>query len=43
MDKRVEVAKLMQMADQKERDRKFMLEMSEDVWLKVKGYPIPDS
>ena len=43
MDKRVEVAKLIQMADQKERDRKFMLEMSEDVWLKVKGYPIPDS
>ena len=43
MDKRVEVAKLMQMADQTERDRKFQLEMAEDVWLKVKGYPIPDS
>jgi hypothetical protein len=29
--------------DEKERkDREFILMMAEEVWLKVKGYPIPD-
>ena len=23
-------------------DREFRLKMAEDVWMKVKGYPIPD-
>jgi len=26
-----------------EKEHKFMLEMAEYVWQKVKGYPIPDS
>ena len=25
-----------------EKDKKFLLEMAETVWLQVKGYPIPD-
>jgi len=25
-----------------DKDRQFILEMAEHVWLKVKGYPIPD-
>ena len=24
-------------------DKEFMLRMAEDVWIKVKGYPIPQS
>ena len=24
-------------------EKEFMLKMAEDVWMKVKGYPIPDS
>jgi hypothetical protein len=28
-------------SERKERDRKFMLEMAEDVWQKCKGIPIP--
>ena len=39
IDKRVEILKLSQV----DKDRKFMLEMAEDVWQKVKGYPIPES
>ena len=42
MDKRVEILKTMQTIEEKERDRKFTLEMAEHVWQKVKGYPIPD-
>lgn len=25
-----------------ERDREFTLQMAEEVWMKVKGYPIPE-
>ncbi len=41
MDKRVENLKLAQQKEQ--RDKEFLLSMAEDVWLHVKGYPIPDS
>ena len=40
MDKRVENLKLAQQKEQ--RDKEFHLMMAEDVWLQVKGYPIPD-
>jgi hypothetical protein len=40
MDKRVENLKLAQQKEQ--RDKEFLLSMAEDVWLQVKGYPIPD-
>jgi hypothetical protein len=28
--------------DDSAKEKKFLLEMAEIVWLKVKGYPIPD-
>ena len=28
--------------EKQEKEKQFMLDMAEDVWLKVKGYPIPD-
>lgn len=31
-----------QTLSKEERDRAFLLEMAEAVWLQVKGYPIPD-
>ena len=31
-----------QTLSKEERDRVFLLEMAETVWLQVKGYPIPD-
>ena len=31
-----------QTSSKEERDRVFLLEMAETVWLQVKGYPIPD-
>ncbi len=40
MDKRVETLKIAQMKEQK--DKEFHLMMAEDVWLQVKGYPIPE-
>ena len=40
MDKRVENLKLAQQKEQ--RDKEFHLMMAEDVWLQVKGYPIPE-
>jgi 5-methylcytosine-specific restriction endonuclease McrBC GTP-binding regulatory subunit McrB len=55
LDRRVEVAKLMQiineehketleaLADSERKDREHTLEMAEHVWQKVKGYPIPES
>ena len=30
------------LAESERKDREFMLRMAEDVWQKVKGYPIPD-
>ena len=41
MDKRVETLKIAQLKEQ--QDKEFLLSMAEDVWLQVKGYPIPDS
>ena len=33
----------MEKSDEKEqKDREFKLFMSEEVWMKVKGYPIPE-
>ena len=32
----------METEEEKERDKQFRLMMAEDVWMKVKGYPIPD-
>ena len=43
VDKRVETVKISQLTEAEIKDRKFMLEMAENVWIKVKGYPIPDS
>jgi hypothetical protein len=55
LDKRVRIAKALQLIDElhhetlsalAESDRKdleFRLRMAEDVWQKVKGYPIPES
>ena len=40
VDKRVENLKIAQTKEQ--RDKEFLLSMAEDVWLQVKGYPIPD-
>ena len=40
MDKSVENLKLAQ--EKEQRDKEFLLSMAEDVWLQVKGYPIPD-
>ena len=40
MDKRVENLKLAQ--EKEQRDKEFLLSMAEDVWLQVKGYPIPE-
>lgn len=40
VDKRVENLKITQTKEQK--DKEFLLSMAEDVWLQVKGYPIPD-
>ena len=54
VDKRVEIAKALQiinrehretleaLAESERKDREFTLEMAEHVWQKVKGYPIPD-
>lgn len=54
-DKRVKIAKLLQeinethhetlstLAESERKDKEFLLSMAETVWLKVKGYPIPDS
>ena len=54
-DKRVQIAKALQIINQEHRetlealaeserkDREHTLEMAEHVWQKVKGYPIPDS
>lgn len=28
--------------EEKQKDRQFMLVMANEVWQKVKGYPIPD-
>jgi hypothetical protein len=36
-----ETLKALAESERKERDRKFMLEMAEDVWQKCKGIPIP--
>jgi hypothetical protein len=41
IDKRVENLKILQTSEQKEKE--FLLSMAEDVWLNVKGYPIPES
>ena len=30
------------LAESERKDREFTLRMAEDVWQKVKGYPIPD-
>lgn len=30
------------LADSEKKDIEFRLQMAEDVWMKVKGYPIPD-
>ena len=30
------------LAESERKDREFMLRMAEDVWLQVKGYPIPE-
>lgn len=55
IDKRVEIAKALQLinethgdtlkalAESERKDREHTLEMAEHVWQKVKGYPIPDS
>ena len=55
IDRRVEVAKLLQqvnedhretleaLAESERKDLEHTLEMAEHVWQKVKGYPIPDS
>ena len=40
MDKRVENLKIAQHNEHK--DKEFLLSMAEDVWLQVKGYPIPE-
>ena len=40
MDKRVENLRLAQ--EKEQRDKEFHLMMAEDVWLQVKGYPIPE-
>ena len=40
MDKSVENLKLAQ--EKEQRDKEFLLSMAEDVWLQVKGYPIPE-
>jgi hypothetical protein len=37
-----ETLKALAESERKERDRKFMLEMAEDVWQKCKGIPIPE-
>ena len=54
VDKRVEIAKALQIINQEHRetlealaeserkDREHTLEMAEHVWQKVKGYPIPE-
>ena len=34
---------LEQLAESEKKDLAFDLQMAEDVWIKVKGYPIPDS
>jgi glucose-6-phosphate isomerase len=34
---------LQALAKSEKKDLEFQLAMAEDVWLKVKGYPIPDS
>lgn len=31
------------LAESEHKDKEFTLRMAEDVWHKVKGYPIPDS
>lgn len=31
------------LADSEKKDIEFRLQMAEEVWMKVKGYPIPDS
>ena len=36
-----ETLKALAESERKERDRKFMLEMAEDVWQKCTGIPIP--
>jgi glucose-6-phosphate isomerase len=55
IDRRVEIAKLMQiineehretlesLADSERKDLEHTLEMAEHVWQKVKGYPIPET
>ena len=40
VDKRVENLKIAQLKEH--NDKQFLLLMAEDVWLQVKGYPIPD-
>lgn len=54
VDKRVEIAKALQiinemhrdtleaLAESERKDREHTLEMAHHVWQKVKGYPIPD-
>ena len=54
VDKRVEIAKALQiinemhrdtleaLAESERKDREHTLEMAEHVWQKVKGYPIPE-
>jgi hypothetical protein len=34
---------LQALAESEKKELEFQLAMAEDVWLKVKGYPIPDS
>lgn len=55
IDKRVQIAKALQLineehadtmralAESERKDLEHTLEMAEHVWQKVKGYPIPDS
>ena len=33
----------MEEKSKEQQDKEFMLRMAEDVWIKVKGYPIPES
>jgi hypothetical protein len=37
-----ETLKALAESERQDRDREFKLRMAEDVWQKVKGYPIPD-
>jgi len=53
-DKRVQISKILQevnethhetltaLTESERKDKQFLLDMAEIVWLQVKGYPIPD-